>query len=136
MKTLLLFLLIFLPGLAFPQKGRQNTQNRNYDPSTKTVVKGTIEEFISRPARHSNATGWHMRLKSNDKTWFVHLGPKWFYDKHKVQLSKGMKVEVEGSVIKMGGDDVLVAKEIKAANGEIKIRDDSGKPYFSRSRNK
>ena len=125
-----------LPVLAFSQKGRQNIQNRNYDPSTKIEVKGSIEEFVSRPARHSNATGWHLRLKTNNKIWYVHLGPKWFYDDHKVKLSKGMKIEVEGSVIKMDGEEVLVAKQIETPNGEIKVRDDSGKPYFSRSRNR
>lgn len=103
---------------------------RFYDPSTETVVKGTIEKVTEVEGKH-RWNGTHLTLRTDDQTYDVHVGPSDYVSKNGFKFSAGDRVEVTGSKIKLGGVDTIVAREIKKQDKVYTLRDSQGFPKWS-----
>jgi hypothetical protein len=61
----------------------------------------------------------------------VHLGPEWFIENQDRTFADGETVEVTGATVDLEGKPVVMATEIKLANGTLKLRDKSGRPAWT-----
>jgi uncharacterized cupredoxin-like copper-binding protein len=103
---------------------------RIYDPSTETTVQGTIDTVTNTTGRHG-WSGMHLRLKSGDKVYEVHVGPSAYIEKSGFTFSAGEQIEVVGSKVQLQGVDTLIAREITKDGKHLTLRDKQGIPAWS-----
>ena len=111
------------------RRGRGNGMPR-YDTSTEVTMKGTVEKVESQIA----TMGWngtHLLVNFDGRSMEVHLGPTSYLERNNFAFAKGDQVEVTGSKVRMGGADVLLAREVKAGDRTLKLRDAQGIPLWS-----
>jgi DNA/RNA endonuclease YhcR with UshA esterase domain len=114
--------------LAFAQRGM-----RNYDPSTETTVRGTVEQVKQVSGRHG-WNGTHLMLKTEAGTVEVHVGPSSYITAQGFSFAQGYEVEVLGSKVKFGDSEALIAREIKHGDKMLVLRDAQGIPRWSGGR--
>jgi hypothetical protein len=127
--SLLICLLLVFTSASWSQGGPGNGMPR-YDPKTETTLTGTIDE-IQLHSGHHRGTGTHLLLKTDSGTIEVHVGPTFYLEKQQFPLAKGDRIEVVGSKVKIGNDDVLLAREISKDGKKLVLRDRSGIPLWS-----
>lgn len=128
---------VFVPGaLAQPQQTGQRMPM--YDTRTESTFTGTVEAVdVVTPAGRSGRRslgGTHLSLKTATETLEVHLGPTAFLTEKKVDITKGDTLEITGSRVTIGDEQVLLAREIKKGDSTWTLRDASGRPLWSASR--
>lgn len=129
--ALLLAALLVVP-YSFSQMGPgagQRTRARNYDPATEVTVKGTVED-VTHPA-HGSQTGTHLTLKSDAGSYQVHVGPTSYVSSQQFTFAKGDTIEVIGSKTKIGGQEVLLARQITKEGKVLTLRNPQGIPMWS-----
>lgn len=102
-----------------------------YDPATETTVKGTVEEV--KQLEMMAWMGTHLAVKSGNETFDVHLGPSGFLQDEGFSFARGDEIEVIGSEVKMGGSTALLARQVKKGDATLRLRDEQGRPRWSRS---
>jgi hypothetical protein len=131
---LLLMFVLVEAGLA--KRGGPGRQGeRVYNPQTETRIVGVVDGVYERPAKfRAEMIGYHLYVKDSDgEIYFVHLGPKAFYQDQGVEFQRGDKVEVTGSKIEMAnGKAYYIAREIDHSGGKVVVRDDLGRPLYRR----
>jgi hypothetical protein len=105
-----------------------------YDPATEVTVTGTVEEVKEMDCAECprGTKGTHITLKINDQSYDVHLGPTSYLADQKFTVAKGNQVEVTGSKVKQGDDEVILARQVKKGDQTIALRDAQGIPAWSR----
>lgn len=106
---------------------------RNYDPSTETTVKGTVEEVKQVTGKHG-WNGTHLLLKTEAGQLDVHVGPSSYVAGQGFTFAKGDQIEVLGSKVKMGSSEALIAREIKKGDKTLVLRNAQGIPEWSGGR--
>ena len=114
--------------LALAQRGM-----RNYDPSTETTVKGTVEEVKQVSGQHG-WNGTHLRLRTEAGQMDVHAGPSSYIAAQGFSFAKGDQIEVLGSKVELGGSEALIAREIKQGDKTLMLRNAQGIPQWSGGR--
>lgn len=128
----LLAFYIALPSLAQMRRGGPGP-TRMYNPATEVTLKGSVEA-VNQVTGPRGWGGTHLSLKTDKETIDVHVGPSWFLAQHKMSFAKGDQVEVTGSRVKFGGQDALIAREIKKGSETFTLRDVRGIPAWSGGR--
>jgi DNA polymerase III alpha subunit len=125
-------ILVFLAVAAVLAQGpRKGT--RNYDPSTEMTVTGTVEEVQQQQGKHG-WNGTHVVLKTDAENIEVHVGPSSYLTEKQFSFAKGDQIEVVGSKVKLGTNDVLIAREITKDSNKLVLRNAQGIPLWSRGR--
>lgn len=118
--------------LAYAQQGPgPGRGTRIYNPANETTVNGTVEEVKTVTGRHG-WNGTHLTLKTETKTFDVHLGPATFLKEKGFSVVKGDQVEVTGAIARFGGSEALIAREIRKGDETLVLRDARGFPKWSR----
>ncbi len=104
---------------------------RHYDAKTETVVTGSVEEVKSIPSPGRGGGGVHLVISTPTGSIEVHVGPASFVSSKHVTFDKGDHVTVTGSKVRMEGQDVLIAREIKKGEQVLTLRDAQGVPLWS-----
>lgn len=104
-----------------------------YDASTEITLKGSVEDVIQATGR-MNFSGTHLTLKAESGTFDVRLGPSSYLAAQKFELAKGDQIEVTGSKVKFGSQEVILAREVKKGDKTLTLRDANGIPQWSRGR--
>ena len=123
-----ILLTVLFATLAFAQRGMHN-----YNPSTKTTAKGTVEQVKQVTGQH----GWkgtHLTLKAESGTMDVHVGPSAYVSEQGFSFAAGDQIEVVGSKVSIAGKEVLIAREIKKDGKTLVLRDAQGIPKWSGAR--
>jgi len=126
---LLLITLVFTGTTAMLAQ-RPGPGPRRYDVKTEITVKGTVDDVQQFTGRRG-MDGTHLMLKTDTETLDVHVGPTSFLADKKFSVAKGDQVEVTGSKVKVGGADVLLAREITKDGSTVVLRDSQGRPQWS-----
>lgn len=125
---------VLVVPVALGQMGMgRNQANRMYDPETETTLEGTVTEVTTTTGTRG-MTGVHVTLATEGDTIVVHLGPATFLEQNHFTVAKGDVLEVTGSVTTMGNDDVLLARLVTKGDTTVRLRDETGKPLWSMSR--
>lgn len=115
-----------VPGWEQPSRS-----GRMFDEATVETVSGEIQAVHRIASMKGMSRGVHMTLKTEKGPVEVHLGPAWYIDQQEEGLSKGDKVEVEGSRVKIDGGDAIIAVEVRKGDALLKLRDEDGFPLWS-----
>ena len=75
--------------------------------------------------------GVHLTLTTKDGSKDVHLGPSTYLAEKKFTMHKGDTLEITGSLVKMGGAEAVIAREVKKGSETLVLRDKNGKPLWS-----
>jgi len=100
-----------------------------YDSTTETKVKGTVQEVKLVPPSGGKPLEY-LTLKSGADTVDVLLCPKSFYDDMGASFKAGDEIEVTGSKVKQGGNDLILAREVTKGNDVLILRFKDGKPAW------
>jgi hypothetical protein len=97
-----------------------------YNAKTEITFEGTISKVRLVPEGEAYA-GVHITLQSYD----VFLGPESFLKFLSVNLREGQKFTgVIGSVVKVNGADLVLARELRLDKTFISLRDEKGFPNW------
>jgi hypothetical protein len=111
--------------------GGRSRGARNYNPATEVTVKGTVEEVTQTTGQRGWA-GIHLTLKTDQGAYEVHVGPASYISAQQFAFAKGESVEVVGSKTNVGGQGVLIARQITKDGKTLTLRDEQGFPKWSR----
>jgi hypothetical protein len=73
----------------------------------------------------------HLLVRSEAAVQEVHLGPAPYVTSKHFDFTKGDAITVTGSKVKMGGKDVVIAREIKKGGQVLTLRHARGFPLWS-----
>ncbi|MGE5415080.1 MAG: hypothetical protein ACM3NW_12945 [Syntrophomonadaceae bacterium] len=123
-------------AVCFPLSGQEAGPGGGprYDPKTEVTLKGTVEGVKETPSPQGGHAGMHVLLRTEGGTIEVGLGPAEYWKQHGFELVKADSIEVTGSKIKVGGGEILIAREVKKGDKTVTLRDASGVPAWSRGR--
>jgi hypothetical protein len=127
---LVLLLMVTFTSTVWAQRGPGMGMPR-YNPNTETTLSGTIEDLQLHPGYH-RGTGTHLVLKTDSGTIEVHVGPTSYIEKQKFSFTKGDRIQVLGSQVKIGVKDAFLAREITKEGKNLALRDQNGIPLWSR----
>jgi len=100
-----------------------------YDPKTVETVSGEVTQVQQMQGR---AGGVHLQVKTPKETLMVILGPASYLEQQKVKIAVGDKLEIKGSRMQHPQMAMLIAAELKKGDQVVKLRDDQGRPLWSR----
>lgn len=115
--------------LAFGQKPANNNAPK-YNVATEVTLKGVVQDVQEFQCPVSGGLGAHLLVKAQDKTILVHLARSKFLKEYEFSFAKGDEVEVLGSKVKMGEEEVILAREITRGQNTFKFRDKKGNPLW------
>ena len=132
MKTavILFSALLMTVGSVFAQGMGQRRQF--YDTTTVTTISGVITSVDSVASPRGNNYGLRMSVQDSSGTTTVFIGPASYLASQGFTLGKGDTVQVTGSKVHFNQNDILIAAQIVDGGKTIKLRDDTGKPAWSR----
>ena len=101
-----------------------------YDASTEAKFKGTVEE-LKLPPHGKEKEIAHLVIKNDDGTVDLYLCPKSFIDDMGVTFNKGEELVITGSKVKLGGSDLVLARQLVRGTETLVLRDDKGNPVWT-----
>ena len=127
-------LAVVLGGVAFAQGGPRKTERpRKYNPQTVETITGEITAVNTVPSPKNGTHRIQLMVKTATEEIAVHVGPRWYVAKQGIHLAVKDHVEIRGSRVTVDGSPVVIAAELKQGTLVLKLRDDSGVPYWRRS---
>lgn len=104
---------------------------RMYNPHTVEKLDGKIESMQTVTAgRMDIPARVLLKLKTAKETVTLYLGPDWYLEKQKVELSPGDYIQVRGSRITMNDQPVILPNEILKNSQVAKFWDEQGRPLW------
>jgi hypothetical protein len=125
MNLILAAFLLCAASLAAPAARAQQSKYiagiPRYDKATEVTTSGTIRA-IARQQDHS-APGTYLTLQTVPLAFSVHMG---MWSAAKMPFHVGDQVQVTGSLITVGGKQVLFARTVSSASQTITVRSAGG----------
>jgi hypothetical protein len=111
--------------------GGGSQYNRLYDTKTVETVTGEVIAVKHITPINGMSYGVHLELKAEKETISVHLGPGWFIENQDIKIEPKDKVEIKGSRVVFDGKPAIIAAEVKKNDSILKLRDESGIPFWA-----
>jgi|SRR5579863_2374025 len=129
----ILLVAIFLVLLVVTASAQKNQNSAHaspkYDVSTETKMKGTVDE-LRLPPKGSEKEIAHLMVKNGDEIVDVYLCPASFFNDMGMGFNKGEELVITGSKVKVGGADLILAREVVKGNDTFVLRDEKGSPVW------
>lgn len=132
---------LLLAGQAIAQRGMHwrgsggwsadGPYNQLYDVSSVVTLSGEIESISEFVPGKRMTNGVHLRLRTEQETLDVHLGPLWFIENQDVTLAAKEQIEVTGSRVTYEGAPALLAAEVRKGEELLVLRSERGHPVWS-----
>ncbi len=129
-KIVLLFGVLLIASSGFCQGMGQGRPY--YDQSKVVTISGTIQRLDTITGRMGNFHLIRLTVRDSSGTTSVNVGPSSYLDEQKASFKVGDKVKVTGARMAFNGNDVIFAAQIEDGGKTIKLRDESGRPLWSR----
>lgn len=101
-----------------------------YSPNTIETIHGDVVSVDKTTPGRGMSYGVHLVVKSEDETLSVRLGPVWYMENQGFTIKPDDKVEIKGHIISDRGEPAIIASEIKKGDETLKLRDESGIPFW------
>jgi hypothetical protein len=101
-----------------------------YDRENIVTLKGTVDAVEEVTPRKEMSPGIQVKVKTDEETLAVHLGPVWFIKGQAMKVEKGDPVEIKGSRVSFEGEAVVMAAEVRRGEEELILRDKNGFPLW------
>ncbi|MBF0538151.1 MAG: DNA-binding protein [Nitrospirae bacterium] len=111
----------------------QGRYQRMYDPQTVTTIAGVVEAVEQFAPLKGMSYGIHLRVKTQEGSISVHVGPAGYVEKQQVKIQVGDNIEVTGSKVTFNNEPAIIAAEIKKDGAILSLRNDSGIPNWAGS---
>jgi len=107
----------------------QGASSPKYDAQTETKMRGTVDD-VRLPSSAKEIV--YLVLKTDGgPSVEVYVCPKSFLDDMGVAFAKGDQIDLNGSKVKRGDTDLILAREIVKKTDTLVLRDDKGKPVWN-----
>jgi hypothetical protein len=93
-----------------------------YDSATEVVTKGTIES-LEQQKNPTGLNGTHLILRTVPLMLDVHMG---LFGPKDIPFQVGEQVQVTGSLVNLGGKQILLAREIRSVSQILTVRNEHG----------
>jgi hypothetical protein len=107
---------------------RGGAVHQHYDAAQETTLQATIVNTFTGTGRMHGVV-W--KVKAEDRDLTVILGPAAFLEEKKFSVAEGDHVVVTGAPL-ANRPDVIVAREVKANDSVLTLRDKQGRPEWAR----
>ena len=103
-----------------------------YDKKTEITFTGKVVTVTKRVRKRSRFAFYHLKVKTSQQTYSVHLGPVRFFKKKNFNFAVGDNVEITGSKIQRRNRTIILAAKITKGEISIKLRDKNGRFLWGR----
>ena len=134
LRNLTIAAMVALTGaVAFAQRGMGPGGPGMYNVTTESRFSGTVDEVQrTQPCEGcAGMGGIHLVVNAESGPVTVHVGPASYVASKDFSFEKGDALVVTGSKVKMGGTDVVLAREISKAGQRLTLRNEQGFPLWS-----
>lgn len=115
------------------QARRQRPAAVAYNKQAETTVTGTVQS-VTQQQRAGLGTGTHLMVRTTaGQNLDVHLGPTAYLEQQQLRIEPGDTVEITGARTIIGGQTVMLARQVCHDNRTVTLRDSSGKPMWAGS---
>jgi len=104
-----------------------------YNLATELHMMVTIEGVRKVP-KDEILDGIHLTVKSKNDVFDVYVGPATFVNIFDFTFEKGDEIELTGSRVKVQGEDLVLAREIRRGRVTLILRDKTGWPNWDWNR--
>lgn len=104
-----------------------------YNLATEFNMMVTIEGVRKVP-KDEILDGIHLTVKSKNDAFDVYVGPTAFVNLFDFTFEKGDEIELTGSRVKVQGEDLVLAREIRLGHITLILRDKTGWPNWDWNR--
>jgi hypothetical protein len=125
-------LVILLAALIIPHPargGQTPPEEPRYNPATTVEFTGVVTASREVPCG-SPMHGLHLTVENGKESFDVYLGPMDFMKQFNFTFAKGDRIDTVGSRLKVGGTNVVLAREVRRQNQTVYLRDSGGAPYW------
>jgi hypothetical protein len=105
------------------------TNTPDYDLKTETKISGSVTEVIQVPPG-SALEGTQLKIRNYLETAVVYLGPPEFIKIFDFKFHAGEEVEITGSKVKCGTNELILARRVSVGNTLIVFRNEKGTPQW------
>ena len=133
MKTMASLALAALISFAAAPKLAGADKKMNPAPSYEVATESTVVVLIAdirEVPKTDPLGGVHLTVKSKGDTLDVYVAPAEFVKIFDITFKKGQEIEVTGSKVKFGGEDVILAREIQVDRTTLVLREKDGTPLW------
>jgi hypothetical protein len=107
--------------------------NGYYDRRRETTFSGTVTGKTKGQPR-GGVQGMSIMVKTGRVQREVELGPAWYVGRQSAAINLGEKVRVTGVPLRVGRQNVFLARQIRRGNNILALRDAMGMPYWDARR--
>ena len=100
-----------------------------YNLATEIHAIVTIVD-VREVSKEAALDGVHLTVMSKNDNFDVYLGPVDFVKRFDVAFKKGDEIELTGSRVRVEGEDLVLAREVRFGQVTLILRDKTGWPYW------
>jgi hypothetical protein len=126
----LLVLLAALPASATRRKSPPKPPEPVYDRAREVVVRGAVEEVRSPTGRFNPLSVQQIVVLTESGPVLVQLAPSSYLKSKDFSCIKGDTVEVTGARAAIGEQQVVLARQVRAGDKTVTLRDADGRPVW------
>ncbi len=101
-----------------------------YSPNTIETIYGDVVSVKKATSGRGMYFGVHLIVKAEEETLTVRLGPEWYMENQGITIVLGDKLEIKGHRISDRGKTAIIAAEVTKGDEILKLRDESGLPFW------
>ena len=102
-----------------------------YDKSAEIDLMAVVTD-AREVSRDAPLIGIYISVRSeSDAPFEIYLGPSDFVKGFEITFNKGNRVHIFGSKVKVGGNSVVLAREVRKNESTLYLRDLKGEPYWA-----
>jgi hypothetical protein len=101
-----------------------------YDPATVVDLDATVID-IREAAKDGPSPGISLVVRrQSDAALTVYLGPTPFIRSFEITFRKGDRIHITGSRLKLNGETLILAREVRKESTTLYLRGKNGEPYW------
>jgi hypothetical protein len=113
--------------------GLSAAYGRLYDPDRVRTISGTVASLSFGPPAGGLGPGLMLQLRAPNRAPIrVDVAPSWFVKQAQLTITPGDTASVTGSLVDIGGQPVMMARELEIGPRRFTVREADGAPVWAR----
>jgi sporulation protein YlmC with PRC-barrel domain len=106
--------------------------NKFFNPERVSTIDGVIRNVGIFTPEWGATAGLKLTVEiGENELAVIHCGPEQYAEQRQINFKPGTHITVTGSKVEIGGESVIMASEIKAADKTLLLRDEMGTPRWN-----
>jgi len=102
-----------------------------FNPQSVETITGKVLSVQKFDPGENMSKGVSVEVRTSSGTVMVHLGPEWYIKRQDIKILPGEWVVITGSRVLFNRNPVIIASELRKANYILRLRDDTGAPFWT-----